>query len=82
MKVMCLIVHIGEIAARSIFFSLSLSFSLRRCQLGGGAIRYKIISSVICFSLDYEEKKRKMTLLFFFHASSKHKHLNLIGFFK
>jgi hypothetical protein len=30
MKVMCLIVHIGKIAARGIFLSL---FSFRRCQL-------------------------------------------------
>jgi hypothetical protein len=25
----------------------------------GGAIRYKIISSVICFSLDYEERREE-----------------------
>jgi hypothetical protein len=65
MKVMCLIVHIEEIAARSFFFSssFSLSLSLSIYSLmpigGGGAIRYKIISSVICFSLDYDERERE-----------------------
>jgi hypothetical protein len=58
------------------FFSLSLS----RFPIGG-AISYKLISSVICFSLDYEENKNDIALFRSFHASSKHKHLNLIGFF-
>jgi hypothetical protein len=53
MEVMCLIVHIEEIAARSISLSRSPSLPI------GGAIRYKIISSVICFSLDYEEREEK-----------------------
>jgi hypothetical protein len=60
MKVMCLIVHIEEIAARSFFFSfLSLSIYSLMPIGSGGAIRYKIISSVICFSLDYDERERE-----------------------